>query len=192
MTRVFEIPKANGLIHEGTIVAIIEAILDKWAVLSGVLYAPQYMLDSGQALASTKLVFSSSIHCMVDKVSNEHKAEVFGVLFGGKGPCRVEFGRSFGGSVEVMPMSQSKLTVLHFLLMGYHGTLDFSCQQVKYIGDQPSFSCSLDISKEGNPSTVSIVANREEMPEHGYTVAPIVKVCERLNLAEAAEKKMAE
>jgi hypothetical protein len=157
--RTFEIPKENGLTHEGSIVAIIQAIPDKWHILRGALFAPQGMLDSGQALVSTEMVFGSSIDCMVNRVDNDYKADVFGVLFGGKNPCRVNFGKMFG-HVEVMPMEQSKLTVGRFVLMGYYGRLQFYHRQVEYIGDQPSFSCSLDISAQ-DTTTVSIAAHNE-------------------------------
>ena len=70
MKKVFVLPENLTTIQEYVVCAVIDSIPPDWAVLKGNLYAPKDMLDLGEALSSTKLVFGVSIHQMIVKTSN--------------------------------------------------------------------------------------------------------------------------
>ena len=184
MKRTFVVPENLVIIAKEVVVAIITSIPEDWAVLRGCLHAPKRMLDSGEALMSTKLVFGSSITLMVAKTKTDQVADVFGVLIEGKKPESVDFGRSFG-YCEVMPMRQSKLMAAHFIQLGYRGRLTFRWRD-QDDGEDVHFGCTIWLPYD-RPDTAPIFkieSNCEHYPDCDGTVTPIINLCEKMNLSE--------
>ncbi|MEK7116714.1 MAG: hypothetical protein AAB837_00940 [Patescibacteria group bacterium] len=184
MKRTFVVPESLAIIAKEVVVAVITSIPNGWAVLRGCLHAPKKMLDSGEALMSTKLVFDSSIAQMIAKTKTDQVADIFGVLIEGKKPESIEFGRNFG-YCEVMPMRQSKLMAAYFIQLGYRGRLTFRWRDQEG-GEDVHFGCMiwLPSDKPDIAPIFKIESNCEDYPDSGGTVAPTIKICEEMRLSE--------
>ena len=77
MKRTFSVPENLAIVAKEAVCTVIEAIPLEWAVVRGFLSAPEGMLASGEALASTRLVFGSQINRMVDRTERGQVADVF-------------------------------------------------------------------------------------------------------------------
>ena len=184
MKRTFSVPDGLAIVAIEVVCAVIDAIPSDWAVIRGILRAPDRMLETGEALRSTQLVFKSAINQMID-LTGKKPADVFGILFEGKNPASVEFGEIFGHS-EVMPMDQHKKTAVRFIQLGYRGRLEFIWRLSEDRGPDP-FSCEIWMptqAADDKVPAVQIESHGDDHPESGGTVAPIVEVCERLKLKE--------
>src|SRR3990167_5560180 len=95
--RHFVVPEETlSVVAVSMIVTFINSIRDGWGDVSGILCAPPSMINSGEAISSTMLVFSASIHQMIDATDgvDGRRPDVYGILFQGKNPAEVRFGRS--------------------------------------------------------------------------------------------------
>jgi len=189
MQRRFRVPDDLEFIAKGIMIAIVYGIPREWAIVTGGLTAPKWMLDSGEALASTNLMFGSQINQMIVKSENEQTADIFGVLIEGKKPKEIDFGPTFG-HCEVMPMEQSKRMISHFLNLGYRGRIDFKWRNPDH-REKVLFRCEIWLPTiQGSTDAFCMVeSNDEEQLERGKTVAPIIAICENLKLEELETKE---
>lgn len=183
MKKRFSVPENTVIVAKEVVCAIIASIPPGWTVLRGSLRAPKGMLDSGEALAHTELVFASSINKMIRRTDNLDKdTDVFGILIEGKKPESVEFGTLFG-YCEVMSMKQSKRMAVHFIQLGYRGRLTFRWRDPDDDRDPARFECEIWMPphQERVAPTITVISNSEDYPHDG-TIAPIVAFCEQLML----------
>ncbi len=142
------------------------------------------MIASGEALASTQLVFSSRVSQMIVNTETGQFADIFGVLIQGKKPHSIQFGESFG-HCEVMPMEQSKLMACHFINLGYRGRLTFRWRDY----DGVPYECMIWMPHKGKDDAplFTIENNWDNEDEPGRTVLPMLELCESLKLEELPE-----
>lgn len=186
MAKVFTISHYLTAVCRDIILSVVDSIPEGWAVLRGRLYAPEVMLFNKEALSSTKLVFGTLIDQTIDKIGENDTADVVGILVKGKQPGRVDFGRGFE-PCKVMPMSQSKLVVAHYIRLGYYGHLTFAWRDPED-REPVDFGCHIVLPSINSdiPITFRIESNDQDRPESGATVTPILEVCKALKLQGVA------
>jgi hypothetical protein len=186
MKRCFEIPEKLTGIYRQVLGMLVEKVPDGWSIVSGVLEAPKWMIDTGEALVSTKLVFASSIVQMIQRTSPEVPADYLGI-FAGKLALQYEFGHNFTRN-EVLPMSQAKTLISALVQKGYRGRIEFKYREAE--DREPvdfRFGIWLPTVRPDELPSIYFEINAQDTWRNGATIAPLLESCERLKLSELVQ-----